>query len=132
MECFLLSVTAMKQRKVRIKENSWLAKQAAKKLSYNHIAMVIGHTIYLYNTTTESFFARPAWVCHELKHVQQYERLGVLLFLIKYGIEYLFRGYRNNAFEIEARAAEQNLKLTQNYNLSTYKQYMQSGYEIVN
>jgi hypothetical protein len=68
------------KRKVRVRENSWLAKLAAKKLGYGQIAIVFGHTIHLHNTTLADFFDQPGWVRHELKHVEQYERLGFLSF----------------------------------------------------
>src|SRR3954469_6382802 len=92
--------------KIRIRENSWLAKKAAENLGFDYVAMVFGRTIHLYNTTLEKFFARPSWVIHELKHVEQYDRLGTFGFLVQYGIEHLRKGYWNNAFEAEARASE--------------------------
>ena len=130
MERFLFSGACMK-RKVYVRENSWLAKRAAKKLGYDYVAMVVGRTIHLHNTTLEKFFARPSWVIHELKHVEQFERLGTVPFLVKYGIEHLRRGYWNNAFEAEARAAESNCELLSRYDLSDYRQYMQKGYEFM-
>lgn len=45
---------------------------------------------------------------HERCHLEQIERDGRLLFSIKY-LWWLFRyGYRNNPYEIEARAAERH------------------------
>lgn len=82
--------------------------------------MVVGHTIHLHNTTVARFFARPSWVLHELKHVQQYEQHGVFLFLWKYLLESMRNGYYNNAFEVEARAAENDDTLLENYDLSAY------------
>ena len=118
----------MKKRKVYIRENSWLARKAAQKLGFDYVAMVYGHTIHLHNATTEQFFARPGWVCHELKHVEQYERLGLLPFLIQYGMEHLRKGYYNNAFEVEARAAEGAQNILGRYDLSAYSAYMSAGY----
>ena len=126
----MFSVVDMK-RKVHVRENSWLAKRAARKLGYDYVAMVFGRTIHLYNTTLEKFFERPTWVIHELKHVEQFERMGTLQFLVKYGIEHLRRGYWNNAVEAEARAAESNSELLSRYDLSAYRQYMQKGYEFM-
>jgi hypothetical protein len=117
----------MKQ-KVRVRENSWLARTAARNLGYQQAAMVFGHTIHLHNTSLEKFFARPAWVMHELKHVEQYERLGTVPFLLKYLLEYVRRGYWNNAIEAEARAAETDRGLLDRYDLTAYRQYMQAGY----
>jgi hypothetical protein len=112
------------KRKVRICEGSWLAKLAARKLGYDKVAIVFGHTIHLHNTTVADFLARPQWVRHELKHVEQYERLGFLRFLVRYVIEHLRNGYRNNAFEVEARAAEKDPSISKHYDLSAYREFM--------
>lgn len=114
--------------KVRIRENSWLAKQAAKNLGFDYMAMVVGRTIHLHNTTLEKFFARPSWVIHELKHVEQYERHGMLIFVFRYGMEHFRKGYWNNAFETEARASESDISLLLRYDLSEYAEYMNLGY----
>ena len=105
----------MERRKVRVKENSWLARLAAKKLRYGHVAMVVGHTVHLHNTTAAGFCARRSWVLHELKHVEQYERHGMLGFLCRYLIESMRKGYRNNRFEVEARAAESDITVLERY-----------------
>lgn len=109
-----------KRNRVKIKENSWLAKRAAAHLGYTEVAMVVGHTIHLYNTTVAQFFARPSWVIHELKHVEQYEQNGLIGFLWKYLWDYRKNGYWNNKFEVEARAAESDLLLLQQYDLDKY------------
>jgi hypothetical protein len=121
----------MRKRKVYIKEDSWLAKLAARKLGFDYVAMVWCNTIHLHNTTTEKFFARPTWVRHELKHVEQYERMGMLSFLARYFFEHLRKGYWNNSFEVEARNAEQDDDLLHRYDLSNYNHLMVSGYIIV-
>ena len=107
----------MKKRTVRVRENSWLARMAARQLKFDYVAMVFGHTIHLHNTSKERFFDRPSWVCHELKHVEQYERLGMARFLLLYTIEHVRKGYWNNAFEVEARAAEGATDLLTHYQL---------------
>lgn len=43
---------------------------------------------------------------HERCHLEQIERDGRLLFLIKYLWRLARYGYRNNPYEVEARAAE--------------------------
>lgn len=91
---------------IRIKENSFLALLAAKKLKAHKVAMVIGKTIYLHNTTTEDFLKDKCWMKHELAHIEQYKKHGVLKFLtlyIWYSIKY---GYYKNPFEVEAREKE--------------------------
>lgn len=89
-----------------IKENSWLARIAAFKLGTKAVAMVLGKTIHLYNTTTAEFLQDEKWLKHELCHVKQFKEHGYFLFLVKYIWESIRKGYYNNRFEIEARAAE--------------------------
>lgn len=43
---------------------------------------------------------------HELCHLEQIERDGRLIFSIKYLYWLARHGYRNNPYEVEARAAE--------------------------
>ena len=89
-----------------IKENSWLAKIAAKKLHTSSVAMVLGKTIHLHNTTKEDFLKNTKWVKHELCHVQQFKQYGFFMFVIKYLYESIKVGYYNNKYEVEAREAE--------------------------
>ena len=89
-----------------IKENSWLAKIAAKKLGSSSVAMVLGSTIHLYNTSKEDFLKDDKWVKHELCHIRQFRQHGYILFTIKYLWESLKKGYHNNKYEVEARQAE--------------------------
>ena len=89
-----------------IKENSWIAKLASKKLRSERVAIVIGKTIYLYNTTKQDFLNDEKWVKHELCHVKQFQQNGYLLFIAKYLWESIKHGYHNNRYEIEARRAE--------------------------
>lgn len=96
----------MSNPEFHIKENSWLAKLASKKLQAESVAMVIGKTIYLYGSSKENFLADERWVKHELCHVKQYRENGTVQFLIKYLWESFKVGYYNNKFEKEARAAE--------------------------
>lgn len=97
--------------KVRIKENSWLAKLAAAKMKADKVAIVLGHTIHLYNTTKEEFLNDSDWTCHELKHVEQYQQHGVPGFLAKYIWDWIKNGYYKNKFEAEARANEKDIRL---------------------
>ena len=96
----------MKENAFYIKENSWLAKIAAIKLRSSSVAMVLGKTIHLHNASKDDFLQNKKWVKHELCHVQQFKQHGYLLFIIKYVWESLKKGYYNNKFEVEARAAE--------------------------
>lgn len=89
-----------------IKENSWLAKLAAKKLRSKSVAMVLGNTIHLHNTTKADFLKNERWLKHELCHIKQFAAHGYFIFVVKYLWESLKKGYYNNRFEIEARQAE--------------------------
>ena len=90
-----------------IREKSWLAKMAAYKLKSQSVAMVLGKTIHLHNTTKEDFLQNKKWVKHELCHVQQFRQHGYISFILKYLWESLRKGYYNNKFEAAARAAEE-------------------------
>ena len=89
-----------------IKENSWIAKLAAKKLGSERVAIVIGKTIHLHNTTKQEFLNDEKWVKHELCHVRQFQQNGYLFFIAKYVWESVKHGYLNNKYEKEARDAE--------------------------
>ena len=92
---------------VIVVENAWLAKIAALKMGSQRVAMVVGRRIYLWGVTKADFLQQSAWVKHELAHVAQYQRYGVVKFLFLYVFEWIKNGYYNNRFEVEARAAEQ-------------------------
>ena len=89
-----------------IKENSWLAKIAAKKLRSTNVAMVLGKTIHLSDVSKTDFLADEKWVKHELCHIKQFNQYGYFNFVVKYLWESLRKGYYNNRFEVEARNAE--------------------------
>jgi hypothetical protein len=96
----------LKNTSFLIKESSWLAKIAAKKLRSKSVAMVLGKTIHLHNTTKEEFLNNTTWLKHELCHVQQFKQHGFFMFVIKYLYESIKVGYYNNKYEVEAREAE--------------------------
>lgn len=100
---------------VRIKENSWLAKLSAKKLGSQKVAVVFGKTIHLFNTTREEFLKDEKWVCHELAHVQQYEKYGFIRFMMLYLVENIRKGYRKNRYELEAKGKERYPEIMLNY-----------------
>ena len=95
----------MKQE-IRVKENSFWARLAAKKLGSAKVAMVIGRTIHLHNTSATEFLNNERWVKHEMAHIEQYKRYGLIRFLVLY-LWYSARyGYYNNPLEVEARSKE--------------------------
>ena len=102
----IISPFILKEPSFSIKENSWLAKIAAKKLRSKSVAMVLGNTIHLYNTNKQKFLQDERWLKHELCHIQQFKQYGYCGFLVKYLWESLKKGYYNNKFEVEARQAE--------------------------
>lgn len=89
-----------------IKENSLLARIAAFKLGTKKVAMVIGNTIHLHNTAREEFLSDQRWLKHELCHIRQFKQHGFFMFIFKYVWESIKKGYYNNKYEAEARAAE--------------------------
>lgn len=89
-----------------IRENSFIAKIAAKKLRVKSVAIVTGNTINLYNKSKEDFLQDIKWLLHELCHVQQYKKHGYIPFILKYLLSSLHSGYYNNKYEVEARNAE--------------------------
>jgi hypothetical protein len=91
---------------ITIKENSWIAAIASKRLKQPQMAIALGNTIYLHNTTKQEFLQNEKWVRHELKHVQQFRGHGYFVFILKYLWESICNGYHNNKYEIEARNAE--------------------------
>lgn len=101
--------------KIKIKENALLARIAAKVLHSDRMAITMGHTIYLWHTSTLDFTDQARWVRHELKHVEQYLRYGRVWFLVLYLWESVLHGYRQNRFEIEARAAEEEDSYLEQY-----------------
>ena len=101
--------------KVQIKENSWVAKMAAAKMKVDKVAIVFGNTIHLHNTNREEFLQDNDWVCHELKHVEQYNQNGFAGFIVKYLFDWLKNGYYNNKFEVEARDSEMDKTLLKKF-----------------
>lgn len=96
---------------VYIKENSFWARLAAWKLGSSRMAITLGNTIHLHNTSRDQFLKDIRWVCHELAHVHQYKKYGFYSFLFIYLKESFSKGYVNNKLEQEARHAEENIAL---------------------
>ncbi len=98
-----------------IKENSFWARLAAKRMKSEKMAMVLGRTIHLYNTDYQEFLKNRRWLRHELAHIRQFREYGWIRFLALYLIESLRKGYYQNRFEQEAREAEQDPLLEEQY-----------------
>lgn len=80
------------------------------------VGITLGRRIYLAADVAPERLER--FLRHELAHVQQVNRLGLIRFYWRYAREYLAnrrRGmppaaaYRNISFEVEALAAEENV-----------------------
>lgn len=104
-------------RTVKIRENSWLARIAAKRMKTKKIALVFGSTIHLYNVPKENFLSNKRWLRHELAHVQQYQELGKVKFLFHYFFESFNKGHEMNRFELEAQQAELRLDLEKKFQI---------------
>ena len=89
-----------------IKENSFIARIAAKKLKADNCAIVLGNTIHLYNASKNDFLENKRWVLHEECHIAQFKKFGTLNFICRYLWESMNSGYQENKYEIEARNAE--------------------------
>lgn len=92
-----------------LKENSWIAKVAARKLQTENVAIVIGKTIHLHKVSKEEFLKNRKWVKHEMCYINQFKKYGFLNFIAKYLWESVRHGYYNNKYEAEARKAENEL-----------------------
>ena len=88
-------------------------------LMKNVIAITLGRRIYLSPAAaTRSMDYVQRLLRHELAHVRQVNRHGLLVFLVRYAAEFLRHlwrtksmdeAYRRISFEVEARAAEESL-----------------------
>lgn len=98
-----------------IKENSFWARLAGLKLRTKAIAMVLGHCIHLYGVSKEEFLSNKRWLRHELKHIEQYERLGFIRFIITYLWQTVRVEYYRCGLECEAREAEEDATIQQRF-----------------
>lgn len=101
-----------------IKEQSFVAYIAAKRLKSGKMAIVINRTIHLHKVGKDDFLNNQKWLLHELKHIEQYRRYGAVRFIVLYLYETLKHGYANNRFEVEARNAETEVQLLDKFEYS--------------
>jgi len=101
----------MEAIKCRIKERSFIARMAARRMKSSGMAMVVGKTIHLHGVTKEEFLRDIFWVRHEACHVMQYRELGLIRFLWHYLWECKRVGYYQNRFEVAARKAERDPRI---------------------
>ncbi len=98
---------------VYLKENSRLAWLAARWLRSKRMAIVFRKTIHLWNVGGEAFLQDTGWVCHELTHIQQYQRYGTWRFVLRYLTESIKKGYARNRYEAEAIQMETDSSILQ-------------------
>ncbi len=96
---------------VKIKENSCVAKIACWKLKAHSCAIVIDKTIHLHCCSKQQFIEDKRWLCHEIVHIQQWQKEGKIKFVLKYLYFSIIYGYYQNPYEKEARLLEKNLEL---------------------
>ena len=106
--------------RVRIRQNSWLARIACRCIRERDVALTVFSTIYLSHSSPASFLRNQSWVAHELAHVRQFKTYGNLKFIFMYLTESLRKGYYHNKWEIEARAQEEKVEILQEF----YFEYM--------
>ena len=103
---FTIITTHVHSQKFRIVENSRLAKFVGRiKGESDKYAITIGKTIYI-TCSEKEFFARPWWLKHELTHILQYDKHGLMGFLQLYLFYSLRYGYSEIPFEKTAIASE--------------------------
>ncbi len=91
---------------IYLKEKSQLARFAAFYLKEKSMALTLGKTIHLWHTQGSDFLKNERWVRHEIVHVQQFQQVGYILFILKYLSESILHGYTKNKFEVAARMRE--------------------------
>lgn len=100
---------------VYIKENSFIAKLAARLLKKKDMAIVLGSTIYLWNVSTKNFLQNEKWLKHELTHIKQFKQYGFLKFILLYFRQTWKNGYEKNKFELEATEEENKISDLKDY-----------------
>ena len=48
----------------------------------SQIAIVIGKTIHLHNTSRQEFIENKRWLSHEMEHIRQYRKYGLIRFIV--------------------------------------------------
>ncbi len=96
---------------VYFKQDSIIARLAANVLSTDNCAIVFRRTIHLYNISKSEIIQNKQLLCHELTHVMQWKKYGIVIFPILYLWYSLKYGYYQNPFEAEARAGEEDFSI---------------------
>jgi len=101
----LLAITSRSQN-FRVVGNSRLAKVAGRLMGQqDRYAITFGKTIFV-SCDKKDFLTERGWVKHEITHVEQYKKYGLLEFLKRYVAYSVFNRYDQNPLEKEALSAE--------------------------
>ncbi len=100
---------------VDIKSDSTVAQIAAFMLKSDTCAIVFRRTIFLHNISVADLKLNQRLLCHELTHVLQWKRYGIIRFPILYVWFSILYGYYRNPFEIEARSKEEDLSILKKF-----------------
>lgn len=88
---------------IKFKKASGLVRLFMDAMEFYYMAMPNDTIYYLYSRPVGRMYR------HELKHIEQYNRDGVIKYLIRWWWQYITVGYDNIDYEIEAREAETSL-----------------------
>ena len=104
--CVILA-TASYSQSFRVVPHSILARMAGKMSGQEEAyAVTIGKTIFI-SCDKDYFLSDTSWVRHEVTHVGQYKKLGILEFAKRYLFySIFFHSYSKIPFESEAISAE--------------------------
>ena len=97
------------KKQLTVKRDSLLAKIACRQMKTKAVALVLGRTIHIYGVNPIYLLGNREWLAHELVHVKQYEKYGVIRFLWLYIWEWIKHGYLDSRYEKEAREGENHL-----------------------
>lgn len=102
----VLIATLSHAQSFKVVEKSKLARFAGRMSGQqDKYAITFGKTIFV-SCSKEDFLAEDWWVRHEVTHVQQYKKYGIVGFLERYIVSSIFHSYREIPFEKEAISAE--------------------------
>jgi hypothetical protein len=121
LRSFLLALLIMPYLPFYIREDALIARVAAFFLKSKRAAIVLGRTIYLHGAKEQELTNSLPWLRHELRHVEQSQQQGAVLFLLRYLVESLRQGYWNNRYEVEARAVEGTIDFEKKFKVVSRK-----------
>lgn len=103
---------------IQIIEKSFLARIASWVLRSGRTAITFGNKIYLHRAKRAELLHNERWLRHELKHVEQYQKLGFFGFIFRYLWYSIRDGYYKNPLEVEARLAEADEQIVSRHTIA--------------